>query len=289
LLVFETAVLPRFERDFEVMEGTPTRVELHVPAGVAASGTLRGPDGRPLAGVRLRIGDARPVATDDAGRFAFPRIAAGTQGVWIHDDLGEVRIGSVEASAASDPRNLDVRTLGTSEVTATLVGSPIAALYAQGGRDPRGDRSAMLASTRPDANGRIRIRHLAAGAYWLFAYGRDANDEDRQFDLAEGQVLDLGEIRLVPTCVVEVRVTVPLGSARPTIVSALPVDERGWPLRGRSGRIEFDGEGRGWLKGLAAGDYRLVFSANGFAQSAPTPVTVREGAPVPLAIELKKP
>jgi hypothetical protein len=286
LLVFESGPLPRFEQGFRVGAGDPLPIVLRVPGGARVTGTLRSFDGQPLGGVRVRIGDAEPVLTDGEGKFAFPRVGNGLQAAWIHLDDGELRIGTVDVSGSA---SLDVRLPGTAELTATLVGSPIAALYPAGGKDPRSDRSGMVASARPDAKGRIRVPYLAAGSYWLFAYGRDANDEDRKFDLAHGQVLDLGEVRLVPCVVMEVRVSVPLGAQRPALIVAQPVNESGGPLIGKFGRIEFDGEGRGWLKGLPAGEYRLVFAANGFEQTPPTPVTVREGAPLPISIELRKP
>jgi hypothetical protein len=288
LLVFEGAALPRFEQDFDVKEAVPTEVVLHVPAGRSVSGTLRGADGRPLAKASLRVGEfgsSAPVRTDDAGRFVFPRAAPGNQGVWLVYGDDEVRIGTLEASAGP---SLDLRVPGTGEVVATLFGSGLAVLHPA----DRTERRDKVATVRPDAQGRVRIPHLAAGAYRLLVFGHDAADVHRELSLVEGQSLDLGEIRLAPYPVVPVAVTVPPGAARPTRLTALTVDESGRPAPasgGRFGRVEFDGEGRGWLKGLPAGEYRVVFAASGFAQTPPTPVTVREGTPVPLAIELRKP
>jgi len=60
-------------------------------------------------------------------------------------------------------------------------------------------------------------------------------------------------------------------------------------ILGPAGRIEFDGEGRGWLKGLSAGRHRVLL------QAAPSmneqdltevELDVRDGITVPLEITI---
>ncbi len=300
LIVFDSGSLPRFEEDLSVKEGEAVTVLLRVPGSGSVAGTLRDAAGRPVPGVRLRIADAPAVATDADGRFAVPRAPLGTHTVWIDFDDGTVRVGAVDVSAER-ATDVDLRLSAVGEVSARVPGAAIVAVFLPGGNNL--DRK--VADARPDANGGIRIRFLPPGSYRLLALGGDkAEDEERAIDLLPGQSLDLGEIRLRRYPVVPVAVTFPPDAKRPSMLFATVVREIGGttppPPYFRSGRVEFDGEGRGWLKGLPAGEFVLRFASadsapaglprpGSAAISAEATVVIRDGITTPIAIDLRLP
>ena len=119
-----------------------------------------------------------------------------------------------------------------------------------------------------------------------------AENEERTIEILPGQALDLGEISLRRFPVVPVAVTLPQGVTRPSVLFATIVRPVGSAPTGRSsplpGRIEFDGEGRGWLKGLPAGAFVVQVSLPGVnPPSVEVEIEIRDGITTPVPIELR--
>lgn len=146
-----------------------------------------------------------------------------------------------------------------------------------------------IADAWPDDQRRVILPFLKAGDYVLKVHGDDAAPLERKIHLIDGQALDLGDVALEMLPVVPVRVTFPPGVERPTRVSVFS-GKSGHMFGGAIGRIEFDGEGRGWLKGLPAGEHHLTFQWTDKANSADLPtadVVVRDGITTPIELVLR--
>ncbi len=116
----------------------------------------------------------------------------------------------------------------------------------------------------------------------------------REVILRLGETTDVGEFGPVPTPVVPVRLELPPGVERPawvTVVRSMNLSSSPPQLWLGVGHIEFDAQGRGWLKEVPAGRQRL------FLQVAPemndsdlteVEIDVREGITIPVEIRIRE-
>lgn len=134
---------------------------------------------------------------------------------------------------------------------------------------------------------------LAAGTYRLTLRAVERTDLERQVRLGVGTTLDLGAMGPAAMPVVPVRVTMPAGVARPMVVIVLrraKLTDSPGEILFPAGRIEFDADGKGWLKGVAAGRHRvLIQAAPSMNEQDLTEVEldVREGITTPIEITIK--
>jgi hypothetical protein len=141
-----------------------------------------------------------------------------------------------------------------------------------------------------------RFPDLPAGTYTLRATALNADPLVRTVTLVAGQVLDVGTLDLVRQPAVPVHVVFPAGAATTSPILAI-VDVPGSLgdddivefAKRPVGSIEFDGDGRGWLRGLPAGEYdlRLQTSHEPTADFTPLHLLVRDGITTPVEIVLR--
>jgi RNA polymerase sigma factor (sigma-70 family) len=287
-ILFEGKSLPRIETDFDVTAEADPVVRIALPGGGRVEGVLRDREGKPMANVRLRVGDAPAVVTDEAGRFVARLVPPGKRAIFFLFEYDSVRIGEVDVPA-DGPASVSLSPPGSASLVATLV-------------EPRDGGVAILqtpdgtkiADVRPDVNRRMRIPHLAAGSYLFRVMEQYATTLDKTVTLVAGRELDLGDLRLDTYPVVPVHVTFPPGVVGTPAVSVLVRERLSDPPATTgylgSGRVEFDGEGRGWLKGLPTGEYRVVVSYVAVAQEkdlTTMDITVRAGITTPIEIVLR--
>lgn len=288
LLLFETKTLPSVERSLVVTESEVPEIHVPLAPGSRVVGTLADRDGKPLAGVRVGFSGLDPVSdpTDEGGHVTLARVPAGSQrptvllsGIWV-------RLPPVEVSTA-DETALSLRMPGTSTLALTLA---TRAPYG-GWLDLKTAGGETVASGNPWTGKVVSLTGLAAGAYVVSLWVRDYIPEKRSVTLEVGQTLDLGEIALAAMPAVPVRVTLPPGTPRPASITVhvrerTPLWEGGVAF---NGRIEWDGDGRAWLKGLPAARYRVAIQWTQSANAADLPefdIDVRDGITVPIDLVL---
>jgi len=285
LTLFEGKLLPRLEAVVDVVEGAAPDVSISVPAGACVDGTLLAQDGRPLIDTPVRVGESPVVRTDATGRFRVEQSASGKQPIWLGGGVGSLslRVGEVDV-AASGSTTVVVTAPGSASISLRLTRPSTMGLVTLSLAD-----GVKIADAWPDDRGRVDLRHLRGGDYVLKVFADDAVALERTIRLFEDQALALGDLALEMCPVVPVRVTFPPGVARPTQVTVFS-GEPGRAFGRAIGRIEFDGQGRGWLKGLPAGEHHVTFQWTAMADSADLPtadLVVRDGITTPIEIVLR--
>ncbi len=297
LTLFGTKVLPRLDTEFEVTATDVPVVRVPVATGGRVVGTLLDAEGRPVVGREVGIGGVTSAATDADGRFALARVKAGALQASVLMDGCWVRLATVDVGADRETV-VGLRLPGTSTLTWT-VDSPPTGAYAT--------LESLEALASPDALGgnkiaegsvsdrrQVTLSGLAAGVYRLKLSSMERTAFEREVRLAVGATLDLGSIGPTAMPVVPVHVTMPPGMPRPPQINVLrrgkvpevPQQEIWMP----GGRIEFDGEGRGWLKGLPAGRHRVWLQAApsmNVADLTEVEIEVRDGITTPVELTIR--
>ncbi|MFO0931829.1 MAG: sigma factor-like helix-turn-helix DNA-binding protein [Planctomycetota bacterium] len=287
LILFGTKVLPRLDTEIEVTATDVPVVRVPVAPGGRVVGTLLDAEGRPVVGRKVGIGGVTSAATDADGRFTLARAKAGAQQVSVLMDGCWVRLGRADV-AADRETVLPLRFPGTSTLALT-VDSPSDGAYLT----LQGAEGATVVEGSVSDHEAITLSGLAAGTYRLRMGSMDLDDVEREVRLEVGATLDLGAIGPTARPVVPVRVTMPPGVARPTMITVLrrtKVPDIPQEILMPAGRIEFDGEGRGWLKGLPAGRHRLLIQAAASMNEkdlTEVELDVREGITTPIEITIK--
>lgn len=286
LILFGTKVLPRLDTFLEVTAADVPVVRVPVAPGGRVVGTLLDAVGRPVVGRRVGMAGVSSAATDADGGFTLARVKAGTSPVSVRMGDCWLRLGTTDVAA--DRENVvPLRLPGTSTLALTVDSPPIGAYLTLTTSDGK-----PVAEGSVSDHEAVALSGLAAATYRLRLRSMERDDLTRDVTLEGGTTLDLGAIGPAAMPVVPVRVTMPPGVARPTTITVLKrtkVPEIPQEILGPAGRIEFDGEGRGWLKGLSAGRHRVLL------QAAPSmneqdltevELDVRDGITVPLEITI---
>ena len=278
---FPNSVLPGLVRGFEVSDAAPPELTIPVPGAVAVDGTLVGRDGTPIPDGAIRIGSSPISRTDTAGRFRIERVDAGLQPVWLGADSGSlaIRVGALEVSALSRAAAV-VFAPGTASIDFSVsVSSQTYVILTS-------DDGTKIAEGQPNQERPVRIGHLPSGRFDVHLFNQDSAPYERRVELVDGQALELGAITLELHPVVPVRVRFPDGVNRPARVT---VDmKNATPFS--SGRIEFDGAGQGWLRGIPRGSHRLMFhwtSTRPAEERSTADVVVADGITSPIEIDLR--
>lgn len=277
--------LPGFETDVHVTTADVPVVEWTVPSRAAVAGRILDAEGQPMANARLLLSGADSVRADGEGRFRIPSIPVGSATAYLlFGDYDSVRAGSVEVPP-SGRDDLEVRAAGTASIAARVPKASVVSLWELA---PFGH----VATAYPRGDGSIRIPWLPAGSFRLTVVPTDDTEMDsRDVHLSPGQTLDLGAIRLAKYPVIPVALSLPPTARRPATLNVTFVRDVGGTRAGKpigQGRVEFDGEGRGWLKGLPAGEFVVRVEAPGFAPTEMT-IEIRDGVTTPIRIDLRLP
>lgn len=287
LFLFGTKVLPRLDTEIEVTAAELPVIRVPVAPGGRVVGTLLDADGRPVAGRKIGIAGVSSEATDVDGRFALVRVKAGTQSVSVLMSGCWVRLGTADVGAGGETV-LPLRLPGTATLALTVDSPPNGAYLTLTSLD--GSKVAEGSVSDHEA---VLLSGLAAGTYRLKMGAVERTYLEREVRLDVGKTLDLGAIGPAAMPVVPVRVTMPPGVARPAMIVVLQsttLPDVPHVMMIGAGRIEFDGEGRGWLKGLPAGRHHVLLqAAPSMNQQDLTEVDldVREGITTPIDITIR--
>lgn len=287
LTLFGTKVLARLDTEFEVTAAEVPLIRVPVAPGGRVVGTLLDAEGRPVVGCKIGIGGVSSAATDADGRFALARVKAGVREVSVSMSGCWVRLGAFDVGADRETA-LALRLPGTSSLELTVDSPPIGAYLTLTGAE-----GAKVVEGSVSDHDAISLSGLAAGTYRLRMSAMDRDDVEREVRLEVGARFDLGTIGPTARPVVPVRVAMPAGLARPTMITVsrwMRIPDIAQEITVPAGRIEFDGDGRGWLKGLPAGRHRVLLqAARSMNQSDLTEVEldVREGITTPIEITIK--
>jgi protocatechuate 3,4-dioxygenase beta subunit len=192
-------------------------------------GTTRGPDGRPLAGVRVTLGGGGGIL-----RFGGPG-----------DDEGEMSGGvavrrSVSVAVGPGPDGPEGDAPGERQL------SPF------GGK-----------STKSDEAGRFVFERVAAGRHELEGAAKGLRAARLEVTLAEGEARRDCELRLAEGLAVSVRVTDDQGTA---VAGATVRAQAGFgPMPGRGASASTDAQGQARLEGLSSSELTLQVQADGYA------------------------
>jgi RNA polymerase sigma-70 factor (ECF subfamily) len=287
LAFFATKTLPAFETDFEVTESEAPVIRVPLAPASRVTGTVLDATGTPLSGVRVGLAGLVSDPTDDAGRFSFARVATGIQEATVLVSGIRVRVPPVVVSAVGET-NLELRMPGTSGLGVTLT-TP--APYG-GWLDVRVESGESVASGNVWTGKPVSLLGLPSGSHVVSLWLDDHVSLQRTVTLEPGETLALGEVALAAMPVVPVRVTLPAGAPRPQSVRVhvrerMPPGESGYTT---PGRIEWDADGRAWLKGLPAARYRVAMQWTPSANAADLPefeIDVRDGIEVPIDLALR--
>ncbi len=201
----------------ETAKGTARAKLTHVKLGssvtlaLAPLGTLTGKvtlNGEPATSFLMSCdppgGDARQF-TSAAGTYELERIPPGHVKCSAYGDAGR---GSGELEVPAGPATLDVKLAPWATITGTVVsvltGQPLAGLkmIASGDHDDSTIAETLTGKgPTSDAAGRFTISKVAAGKGTLTVMPKDAGFVElarREYDVAPGQRLDLGTIKVVP-------------------------------------------------------------------------------------------
>jgi hypothetical protein len=251
---------------FESIADKPVLVVLESVPRARVEGTLLLPDGNPAALRRLSLehSQLRTLTTMD-GQFVFEDARAGEETLSLRDDMTERRVARVEVPAHGVLR-LDVRLTGTGSVTGRFPwpperwDPPVVVLR----RKADGER---VARVDLPADGRFRIPYLDPGAYVLLIGVIKKGSVRRDVSVASGDV-DVGDLALDPAPEVPVVCEIPAGAR---VAGEVPVRAKG---AAAEGWLALGDDGRGFLRALPPGRYRISF-------------TVRDCAPVEADIEIE--
>jgi hypothetical protein len=288
LVLQATRTLPRLETDFEVTASEAPVIRVPLTAAGRVTGTLLDAGGAPLVGLAVGLGELVSDPTDGEGRFSFARVPVGSLEASVRVSGIRVRLPAVEVSPVGETV-LSLKMPGTSALTLTL-STP--APYG-GSLDVRAATGESVASGGVRTGRRVSLSGLSSGSHVVWLSSSDHVRFRREVTLEPGKTLDLGEVALVAMPVVPVRVTLPPGTPRPRHVT-VHVRERTPPWEhgiAMAGRIDWDADGRAWLKGLPAARYRVAVQWTPSADVADLPVfdiDVRDGVVAPVDLDLSR-
>jgi len=190
-------------------------------------GTTRGPDGRPLAGVRVTLGGGGGIM-----RFDGPG-----------DEEGEMSGGIAVRRSVS--------------VAAVAPGGP------EGDADGPSFSPFGGKSTKSDEAGRFVFERVAAGRHELEGAAKGLRAAKLEVTLAEGEAKRDCELRLAEGLAVSVRVSDDQGA--PVAGATVRAQAGFGPMPGRGGSATTDAQGLARLEGLSSSELTLQVQADGFA------------------------
>lgn len=206
--------------------------------------------------------------TDATGRYELAGLKPGRVRVWIQtaSGLSESKTARITDAGGVAEVNFD---FGTCGVRATLVAAdgrtPVSGAWVSlEAAEAGGGFDNVRAQVNSDAQGVVSVLGLASGAYRLRVVGSGfAAKTTGAFAVADGEVKDLGTVRLEPGGGVTGRVTDGAG---------VPVEGVGVSLTDPQGQSVFlfniastGSNGRYEVQGVAFGRYRVRFEGKGFA------------------------
>jgi protocatechuate 3,4-dioxygenase beta subunit len=210
------------------------------------AGTVVGPDGRPLAGVEVRLGreggeaftmlsfNSR-VTTDSNGRFSFVNVdpgdysvrAGGSSAFGGGGSYGTAIVTGIRLAAGDRREDLRIRLEAAGEIRGRIVdasGRP-AASAAVFVRDEAGRLVDSFTGTQSDAGGRFTYRGIAPGTYTVSARGESqACADGSRITVRSGEPTEV-ELALEPATMVVVTIESATGVASRARVRVL--DEEG--------------------------------------------------------------
>lgn len=230
------------------------------------------------------FGTDRPLPKEFAGMMELDE----PRPMWLsavlrHFLLASVRIepGQAEATIVVDPAAWDGKRGRVRLRVVDEHGAPRA-----DARVSCGDAQRFGAGVACDAEGRVELGGLVAGWLRLMVIAKDHAALQARFLLQPGQELDLGDVRLAGTCVVQGRCTgLPATAVHGSRFSirAVPLDVVPGPLLPRGHEAEIGGDGAFTLR-VQPGRYLVRASGNGGGTALLDTTTIGDQ---PLAIALQ--
>ncbi|MHC4938152.1 MAG: sigma-70 family RNA polymerase sigma factor [Planctomycetota bacterium] len=278
LIPGRNAPLPRLNaNNVSIRAGEPPRLEFNLPDGAGVAGSIVRADGTPYdkAQLAFETGDYETRARKD-GSFSFGFVATGSNRLVLRGRRWQILLAEIDIPKSGSLRH-DVQLRGTARVFGKLVsgGSPwsrVVELY----------REDEYARVWPEGNGAFAIPHLEAGRYRLVASAENTEPYEREIELADGEQLDLGELRPRGFPKVPVTFKLPAGREMPSVLTALALRDGKY----HTAYFKLDEAGHGHLSKLAPGVYEMHLAPNGCKRRT---VTVEVGADAaPLVFEFEK-
>jgi hypothetical protein len=247
------------QSEFENVANEPVLVVLESAASSRVEGTVLLPDGSPAAdrGVRLERSQLYG-RTDSLGRYAFAAVPAGNEALVLCEGLTHMSVATLEVPAQGLVRR-DIRLTGTGSVVGRFTAA--AAPNARVGLRRKSDgQSVAAAFFAHGGDGSFRFPFLEPGDYEIRGAVTKKGSVRRDVTVANDTV-DVGDLAIEPTPEVPVVAAVPAGSkvAGEVQVRATGADGDAY------GWLALDDEGRGFLRGLRPGRYRVAFTVAGCA------------------------
>ena len=263
-------------------------IDFEVPAATGRlAGTVR-LGGTPVAGAQVTLIDDRGpeqavrTTTDEAGRYLAEGLQLGGVGVTARTARGQTGASRGRTEAGETPNEVDVE-IGTAGVQARILdaeGEPVSGSWINVEDAEPGDGgtwSRVKANGNSDTDGHFQADGLQPGTYVLRVNRVEfAQYVSEPFRIADGEVKDLGDVRLRRGAVLQGIVRDDAGS---------PVEKVTVSLRDMQGREVFlfsmattGSDGRYALHGVEPGRYGVRFEAKGHAPGEATVEIAAEGA-----------
>jgi len=255
-------------------------VRFHLSPGVSLSGTVWGPQRKPVEGALVQAerelpgpSRLRPEVSDAQGRFEVVGITPGPYRLVVrHKDHAPTVVSGVYVEATADSRGdvvmdrpvpLIGRLVGP-EPESKVVGS-VTVTEIDGKRTPISLFDVLRADT--DADGRFRLDALGPGDHVLEVTASGYTSRRVEVSVRAGARADAGDIALEVGLAIRGKVKekggAPIADAR---IEAIP-SARPMPLRATSPRdARSEADGSFAVAGLDPGPYRLRVLAPGFAE-----------------------
>lgn len=256
----------RAEKNVVLDAGRTVEVEIKIGGGLALKGIVVDETDRPLSGVYVQIrgertatSDNRTRRTDVEGKFAFPTCADDAYSIVVRRPGESSSIIAMERGVHPGGAELRIKVarerLGAAVIRGRVAapdGTPLHGVDVQCWCE--GESSAISGLTRPET-GAFEMSNLMPGAYHVIiravGYAEVRTDEHV---LADGDVWDLGLLRMVEGVDVVVALTRPTGNVKPI---DLRIYATASGTRVRS--LTIDGD-EAAVSGLPAGDYEYLVS-----------------------------
>jgi len=272
--------LGHLRSEFESVAGDPVVVVIKCAANGRVEGTLLLPDGSPAPAwlVQLEPGLLR-TKTDADGRFAFDAVPPGEKQLVVREGMTDLRLARIDVPPQGTLR-CEVDLPGTGTVTGRFVsarGGDNAHLILR--RKSGGDVVARAYFYYGGGDGTFRVPYLAPGDYELVARLRIGSVR-RLVTVTSGTV-DVGDMEIEATPEVPVVATAPAGVKVAGEIQVRATGEGGDAY----GWLALGDDGRGFLRGLRPGRYRLSFTVAGCAPLE-IDVELEAESPRPLAFAL---
>jgi hypothetical protein len=210
--------------------------------------------------VYVRLGRLQ-ARTDCAGRFVIGEVPPGPQRLTLRIGLADLYLAKFDVPPHGDVHR-EFRLTGTGAVVGRFTSAKVESVttaHVSLRRKPDGELVAQ-ASFGIGGDGSFRFPYLDPGDYDLVGAVMRRGSVKRAVTVANDTV-DVGDLAIEPTPEVPVVATVPAG-----VKVAGEVQVRGKGLEGDAyGWIALGDDGRGFLRGLKPGRYRLGFTAPGCA------------------------